>query len=66
MRLKKFKHGVAGETAALGVKGGGAAVHVVIAGAARGELELAKAEAETSEKREELLGVSRGGHHCRL
>jgi hypothetical protein len=57
---------VAGEAAALGMKSGGAAVDVVIAGAARGELELAKAEAETGKKSEKLLSVSRSGHYCRL
>ena len=46
---------MAGEAAAFGVEGGGAAVDVVVAGAAGGELELAELEADAGEKREKLL-----------
>ena len=60
--FKQFEDGVAGEAAAFGVQRGGAAVDVVVAGAAGGELELAEAEAGAGEKREQLLGV--GGHQC--
>ena len=58
--FKQFKDGVAGEAAAFGVERGGAAVDVVVAGAAGGELELAEPEAGAGEEREKLLGVS--GH----
>ena len=60
--LQQFEHGVAGEAAAFGVERGGAAVDVVVAGAAGGELELAELEAGAGEEREKLLGV--GGHQC--
>jgi hypothetical protein len=60
--FQKFKHGVPGEAAAFGVKRGGAAVNVVVAGAAGGELELAELEAGAGEEGEKLLGV--GGHQC--
>ena len=58
---QEIENGFAGEASALGVERGGAAVDVVVAGAARGELELAEFEAGAGEKREQLLGVS--GHH---
>jgi hypothetical protein len=57
VRLKQLKNGVAGEPAAFGVQCCCAAVNVVVAGAAGGELELAKPEAGAGEEREELLGV---------
>jgi hypothetical protein len=60
---EQVEDGVAGETASFSMKRGGAAVDVVVAGAAGGELELAEAEAEAGEQREQLLGVSWGGHH---
>lgn len=64
--LEKFKDGVAGEATALGVKCGGSAIDVVVAGAARRELELAELEAGAREEREELLGVGgTGGIHQR-
>jgi hypothetical protein len=59
-RFEKVEDGVPGEAAALGVEGGGAAVDVVVAGAAGGELELAEAEAGAGEEREQLLGVCAG------
>ena len=49
----------AGEAAAFGVERGGAAVDVVVAGAAGGELELAEPEAGAGEEGEKLLGVGR-------
>ena len=55
--FKEFETACAGEASALGVERGGAAVDVVVAGAAGGELELAELEADAGEKREELLGV---------
>ena len=61
--FQQFKDGVSGEAAAFGVKGRGAAVNVVVAGAARGELELAEAEARAGEEREQLL---RMGCLCHL
>ena len=60
--FKQFKDGVTGEASTFGVQGGGAAVDVVVAGAAGGELELAEAEADSGEDREQLLGVGWGGH----
>ncbi len=51
-----------GEAAALGVQRGGAAVDVVVAGAAGGQLELAETEAGAGEKREQLLSVGWSGH----
>jgi hypothetical protein len=60
--FKQLKNGVAGEATALGVQSGGAAVNVVVAGAAGGELELAQLEAGAGEEREELLGVGFVGH----
>ena len=60
MLIEKLEDGLAGEAAAFGVEGGGAAVDVVVAGAAGGELELAEAEAGAGEEGEQLLGV--GGH----
>ena len=58
--FEQFENGVPGEAAAFGVQRGGAAVDVVVAGAAGGELELAESEAGAGEQREQLLGV--GGH----
>ena len=52
-----------GEARALGVQGGGAAVDVVVAGAAAGELELAKAEGLLRKKGEELLASVGHGVH---
>ena len=63
MLLKKFQHGVAGETPAFGMQRGGAAGDVVVACAAGGKLELAEAEAGAGKKREQLLGVCWLGHH---
>ncbi len=57
--FEQFEDGVAREAAAFGVERGGAAVDVVVARAAGGELELAEAEARAGEEREKLLGVSR-------
>ncbi len=59
MLLKKLEDGVAGEASAFGVKCGGAAIDVVVAGATRGELELSELEAGAGEERKQLLGVSR-------
>ncbi len=64
--FKQFENGVAGEASALGVQRGGAAVDVVVAGAAGGELELAEPEADAGEKGEKLLGVGWSGHQGRL
>ena len=55
---------MAGESAALCVQRGGSAVDVVVAGAARRELELAKAEAQAREQREELLRMCLRRHIC--
>ena len=60
--FKQFEDGVAGEAAAFGVQRGGAAVNVVVAGAAGGELELAEPEAGAGEQREQLLGMDRSSH----
>jgi hypothetical protein len=60
--FQQFQNGVAGEASAFGVESGGSAIDVVVAGAAGGELELAELEAGAGEKREELLGVTNGGH----
>jgi len=49
---------VPGETPALGVESGRAAVDVIVACTARRELELAKAEAVASQYGEQFLGVS--------
>ena len=62
LRFKQLEEGMACEAAALGVQGGGAAVDVIVAGAAGGELELAETKAELSEQGEQLLGVGWGGH----
>jgi len=59
--IEKLKNGVAGKASAFCVESGGAAVDVIVARAAGGELELAEAEADAGEKGEKLLGV--GGHH---
>src|ERR1700723_357609 len=58
---------MAGQTAAFSVQRGGAAIDVVVAGSARGELELAEAKAGAGKKCEELLGVRRFSHYgdCR-
>jgi len=64
--LEQIEDCFAGEPAAFGVQCGGAAVDVVVTGAAGGELELAEAEAGSSEDGEQLLGVGWGGHHCEL
>ncbi len=54
----------AGQARALGVQRGGAAVDVVVAGAAAGELELAQAEGLLREKGKKLLAcVGHGFHH---
>ena len=53
---------MAGEAAAFGMQRGGAAVNVVVAGAAGRELELAELETGAGEKREKLLGVGRCRH----
>ena len=45
----------AGEASAFGVKRGGSAIDVVIAGAARGELELAELETGAGEESQELV-----------
>jgi hypothetical protein len=45
---------------------GGAAVDVVVTGAAGRKLELAKPEADAGEKGEKLLGVGISGHHSSL
>jgi len=48
--FKQFKDRMTGEASALGVEGGGAAVDVIVARAAGGELELAKAETGPGEE----------------
>ena len=53
---------MSGEPAAFGVQRGGAAVDVVVARPAGGELELAEAETDSGEKGEKLLGVGFSGH----
>ncbi len=65
--FKQIENGVACEAAAFGVQRGGAAVDVVVAGAAGGELELAEAKAGAGEKREKLLCVGGRCHQedCR-
>src|SRR5215472_6420457 len=55
--LEEFEDRVAGEAAALCVQRGGAAIDVVVAGAAGRKLELAELEAGAGEEREELPGV---------
>ena len=60
--FEKLKDGMAGESAALGVERGGAAVDVIVAGGAGGECEGAEAETEAGEVGEEMLGVGWGGH----
>src|ERR1017187_9698159 len=56
----------AGEARAFGVQGGGAAVDVVVAGAAAGELELAQAKGLLRKKSEKLLArVRHGDHHSK-
>ena len=57
--FQQFENGVAGEAAAFGVQRRGAAIDVVVAGAAGGELELAELEADAGEDGEKLLGVGR-------
>ncbi len=66
VRFEQFEDGLAGETTAFGVERGGAAVDVVVAGAAGGELELAEFEAGAGEKREKLLGEGGLGHQERF
>jgi len=60
--FQQFKDGVAGKASALGVERGGAAVDVVIACAARGELEEPEPETGSGQMREQLLGMGRAGH----
>jgi Pentapeptide repeats (8 copies) len=62
--FEKLKDGMPGEAAAFGVQRGGAAVDVVVAGAAGGELELAELEAGAGEQGEQLLGVVIFFGHC--
>jgi hypothetical protein len=64
--FEQLKNGFAGQASAFGMESGRPAIDVVIAGPARGKLELAKAEAGAGEQREQLLGVRWGGHHCLL
>ena len=61
--LQEIENCFAGEAAAFGMERGGAAVDVVVAGAAGGELELAELEAGAGEEGEELLGVGGVSHH---
>ena len=61
--VDEVEDGEAGEASALGVEGGGAAVDVVVAGGAGGELEFAEFEGGAGEEREEGLAVA-GGHGC--
>ena len=64
--LEKFEDGVAGEAAALGMKRRGAAIDVVVAGAARRKFELTELETGAGEEGEKLLGVGgAGGIHQR-
>jgi len=55
--FEQINNGLAGVPAALGVEGGRPAVDVVVAGAARGEFELAQAEALAGKNGEQLLRV---------
>ena len=61
--IEQFEDGVSGEAAAFRVECGDAAVDVVVAGAAGGELELTELEAGAGEEGEELLGVGGVGNH---
>ena len=58
--LDFFEKNFSGKASALGVERGGAAIDVVIAGAAGGEFEVSQAEGFLGEEAEEIL--SRGGH----
>src|SRR5271157_1880215 len=60
--LKQLENRVAGLASALGVECGGAAIDVVVAGSAGGELELAEAKAGAGENGEKLLRVGWGIH----
>ena len=56
--FQEIENCFAREATAFGVKRGGPAIDVVVAGSARGELELAELETGASEERKQLLGVS--------
>ena len=60
--LKEFEYGVSREAATFGIQCGRAAIDVVIAGAAGGELELPELKAGAGEEREELFAVGSLGH----
>jgi hypothetical protein len=64
--VKQVENRLASQASALGVQRGGAAIHIVVALSAGRELEVAKAEAEAGEQREQLLGVCGSGHRLRF
>ena len=64
--FEQIEHRVAGETAALRVQRGGAAVDVVVARASGGKLELAKPKASAGQKSEQLFAVIWIGHRNRF
>src|ERR1700761_435498 len=63
MLTQQIEDGEAGKASALGVQRGGAAVDVVVAAPAGGELKVAELEGLAREKGEELLAVSGGSRH---
>jgi hypothetical protein len=56
-RFQQIGNCLAGEPGAFGVKGRGAAIDVIVAGAAGGKFELAQAETDAGKNREQLLRV---------